>query len=136
MTAQIGTVAVGYDGSTDSETALRWAAALSASLGARLKVVHAVGLLEESGLSVSAPPSADRALELAGRAGQDRGAVEWLAVDGPPADALLRTAEPPQAVDLLVVGTRGMAAHSGVILGSTSLEVAERARVPVVIVPA
>jgi nucleotide-binding universal stress UspA family protein len=104
-------------------------------VGAELKVVHAVGLLEESGLSVGAPPSRDRALQLAGEAGLQPERVEWLALDGPPIDALLRTTEPPIAVDLLVVGTRGTAKHAGVILGSTSLAIAEQANVPVVIVP-
>ena len=135
MAMQLGTVAVGYDGSADSEGALRWAAALCASVGARLKIVHAVGLLEESGLSVAAPPAPERGLDVAAEAGLEPGRVEWLALDGPPADALLRATEAPHAVDLLVVGTRGTAKHAGVILGSTSLGVAERTVVPLVIVP-
>ena len=135
IVGRVRIVGVGFDGSPNSETALRWAAALCAAVGAELKVVHAVGLLEESGLSSGAPPSRDRAFQLADEAGLDRDKVEWLAVDGPPTDALLRTTEPPFAVDLLVVGTRGTAKHAGVILGSTSLAIAERADVPVVIVP-
>jgi nucleotide-binding universal stress UspA family protein len=136
MTAHIETVAVGYDGSVDSEIALRWAAALCASLGTRLKIVHAVGLLEESGFSTALAPSPDRALKTATDAGLEAQRVEWLALEGAPADVLLRTTMLPDAADLLVVGTRGMAAHAGVILGSTSLAVAERSPVPVVIVPA
>ena len=130
------TVGVGYDGSPDSETALRWAAHLAQALGARLIVVHAVGLLEESGLARRAPPSPARATALAVDSGLPQDRVEWLALEGPPADALLRATEAPHGVDLLVVGTRGEAQHAGVILGSTSLAVAERANVPVVIVPA
>ena len=135
MTAAISTVAVGYDGSADSETAVHWAAVLSASLDARLRIVHAVGLLEESGFSKVVAPSPDRALQMARDAGLEAKRVEWLALQGAPADVLLRATMPPDAADVLVVGTRGMAAHAGVILGSTSLAVAERAPVPVVIVP-
>jgi nucleotide-binding universal stress UspA family protein len=35
----------------------------------------------------------------------------------------------------LVVGSRGQGAHAGHLLGSTSHELAEHARVPLVIVP-
>ena len=44
------TVVVGYDGSKDSTAALRWASRLTRALGGRLRIVHAVGLLEHAGL--------------------------------------------------------------------------------------
>ncbi|HEV3186552.1 MAG TPA: universal stress protein [Acidimicrobiales bacterium] len=40
------TIAVGYDGSTDAEAALRWTLDLANMLDASLTVEHAVGLLE------------------------------------------------------------------------------------------
>ena len=36
---------------------------------------------------------------------------------------------------MLVVGSRGSGAHAGTLIGSTSLELAEHARVPVTIAP-
>jgi nucleotide-binding universal stress UspA family protein len=36
---------------------------------------------------------------------------------------------------LLVVGSRGLGAHAGMLLGSTSLELAEHSRVPLLNVP-
>ena len=50
MTAS-GAVAVGYDGSPDARSAVTWAARVAVALGARLHVVHAVGLLEHAGLA-------------------------------------------------------------------------------------
>ena len=44
-------VVVGYDGSADARGAVTWAAGAAVALGARLRVVHAVGLLEHAGLS-------------------------------------------------------------------------------------
>ena len=44
------TIVVGYDGSVDSTAALRWAARLTRAIGGRLRIVHAVGLLEHAGL--------------------------------------------------------------------------------------
>jgi nucleotide-binding universal stress UspA family protein len=41
----------------------------------------------------------------------------------------------PESADLLVVGSRGSEAHEGSLLGSTSLELAERSAIPVTIVP-
>jgi nucleotide-binding universal stress UspA family protein len=62
--------------------------------------------------------------------------MEWSVLDGDPFSVLLRTAQPPQEAGLLVVGSRGAGAHAGMMLGSTSLKLAERAHVPVTIVPA
>ena len=59
----IGTVAVGFDGSSDSRTALLWAAMLTAGIHGGLKVVHAVGLLEHAGLSGRPTPNQDAVIE-------------------------------------------------------------------------
>ena len=48
---------------------------------------------------------------------------------------LSRAVGDPINADLLVVGSRGAGAHTGLLLGSTSLELAEHALVPLVIVP-
>jgi nucleotide-binding universal stress UspA family protein len=104
-------------------------------LGARLRVVHAVGLLEHAGMAGHTPVDGDVALKIASEAGLDPGEVEWHVVDGDPCTAMLRMAEPPEVAALLVVGSRGSGGHAGTLLGSTSLELAEHSPVPVTIVP-
>jgi nucleotide-binding universal stress UspA family protein len=131
----IETVAVGYDGSNESRWALIWAADLAATIAAGLKVVHAVGLLEHAGLLGRVAPHEDTVRELAVGVGMDPAAVEWLVMEGDPCSVLLRMIAAPHSVDLIVVGTRGSGAHSGSLLGSTSLEVVEHASIPVVVVP-
>jgi nucleotide-binding universal stress UspA family protein len=131
-----GPVAVGYDGSPDASSAVRWASRAAVALGTRLHVVHAVGLLEHAGLAGRSAVDGDEAVKIALAAGMDVRDVEWRVVDGDPCSALLRMQEPPEAAALLVVGSRGAGNHAGTLLGSTSLELAEHARVPVTIVPA
>ncbi len=130
------TIVVGYDGSADSTAAVRWAARLSGALGARLRVVHAVGLLEHAGLlGDHVAAHRETALKIATGAGGNPERIEWSVVDGDPCSALLRMTMPPESADLLVVGSRGSDAHEGSLLGSTSLELAERSVIPVTIVP-
>lgn len=130
------TIVVGYDGSADSMAALRWAAHVSGAIGGRLRIVHAVGLLEHAGLLTDhVRVHRETALEVAAGAGGDPERIEWSVVDGDPCSALLRMTVPPESADLLVVGSRGSDVHEGLLLGSTSLELAERSTIPVTIVP-
>ena len=131
----IRTVAVGIDGSPDAEAALRWAAGLARSLGARLAVVHAAGLLEHAGGGGEARGLWESARRLAAEEGVSAEEVGWHPSDGDPCTVLLRSAEPPVSADVVVVGSRGRGKHAGLLLGSTSLQLAEHAPVPVVIVP-
>jgi nucleotide-binding universal stress UspA family protein len=126
---------VGYDGSPDARSAVAWAARTALAFRARLRVVHAVGLLEHAGLGAAGAVDGDAARAIATGEGMDPLAVEWCVVDGDPCTALLRMAGSPGGVALLVVGSRGASAHPGTLLGSTSLELAERASVPLTIVP-
>ncbi|HTU39496.1 MAG TPA: universal stress protein [Acidimicrobiales bacterium] len=126
-------VVVGYDGSSDSAIALRWAAALCVAVEAHLQVIHAVGLLEEAHLTPAPPAEAD-VRRLASEVGLGPDLVAYSLVDGSPGDVLLRMTAPPHRVDLLVIGSRGAGRKPG-LLGSTSLEVAERATVPIAIIP-
>ncbi|HUZ10566.1 MAG TPA: universal stress protein [Acidimicrobiales bacterium] len=131
----IRTIAVGIDGSPDAEAALRWAAGLARSLGARLVVVHAAGLLEHAGGGAGPSGLEGTARRLTAEEGLGADRVEWYRSDGDPCTVLLRSTEPPVAADVLVVGSRGRGKHAGLLLGSTSLQLAEHASVPVVIVP-
>ena len=132
-----GTILVGYDGSSDSEAAVHWAARLSVATGKRLRIVHAVGLLEHAGLGSRTTPHREAAVRVATAAGALLADVEWSVVVGDPCSALLRITDAPDStVQLVVVGSRGSSAHGGSLLGSTSLEVAEHSSVPVTVVPA
>jgi len=133
--AMIRTIAVGFDGSPDAEPAVRWAIDLAKQIAGEVAVVHAIGLLEHA-----AQPGMVAQLEEAVRGlSQERGIesarVHWHPVDGDPCSALMRAASAPIAADLIVVGSRGQGAHSGLLLGSTSLELAEHTAIPLVIVP-
>jgi nucleotide-binding universal stress UspA family protein len=129
------TIAVGYDESPDAVIALQWAARLASQCHARLKVLHSVGLLEHAGLADLSSPHRDDVMQIAMKEGLDHREFEWVVVDGDPCSAMLRLIATPPAVDLLVVGSRGMGHHSGTVLGSTSLELVEHSTVPVVVVP-
>ena len=131
----LDTIAVGFDGSPDAQAAARWAFALASRTGARVVLVHAAGLLEH----LEQPRVTDELQSLvmtwAAASGVDDARVRWLTVDGDACSVLLRVGDAPVAADLLVVGSRGHGAHTGLLLGSTSLQLAERVTGPLVIVP-
>jgi len=132
---ELRTIAVGYDGSPDSEAAVRWTLYLAKRVGASVTVVHAVGLLEhleETFSHLEMPPAL---VAIAKECGADGIRLRWFVEDGDACSVLLRAGGPPLGAGLLVVGSRGHGKRDGLLLGSTSLEVAEHASTPVVIVP-
>jgi nucleotide-binding universal stress UspA family protein len=58
--------------------------------------------------------------------------VETQLIEGPPAPAILRVAE-EEGCDLIVIGSRGRGQIAGILLGSVSSTVAQRAHCPVLI---
>lgn len=133
-------VVVGVDGSANSVAAVEWAAGLARLAGAEVTAVHALGLLERL--------DADPPVPVEGHHDEIRRRFDdvWTAplADlpvparremryGRPAEVLLAACEDDDA-DLVVVGTRGLGG-GGLLLGSTSAEVAQRCRRPVVVVP-
>jgi nucleotide-binding universal stress UspA family protein len=129
-------IAVGYDHSRDAAEAARFACSLAATTRARVVFVHAVGLRERyQGVAKASELPAELG-DLASEAGLDATRVSWRVEDGDACSVLLRAADDPVNADLVVVGSRGQGAHAGLMLGSTSLEMAERSRVALVIVPA
>lgn len=133
-------IVVGVDGSESSRDALRWAAGEATRSGGTLLVVMAWDNPYRDMWIPSDPPGADRlatvkrtvvglVAEVLGRS--PAVAVETMAVEGPPAQALVRAA---RGAALLVVGSRGHGGFSGVLLGSVSLHCVSHAPCPVVVV--
>jgi len=134
-------IVVGLDGSEDARRAASWAAALARAVDAEVIAVHGLGLLErlESGETVGSDThrATIRAL-FDGRwcaPLRESGARFRTELrEGNPVTALLTALEDLDA-DLLVVGSRGAGELPTQLLGSTSTQVAQHARCPVVIVP-
>ncbi len=138
-------ILVGLDGSNYSERALEWAAKEAAIRHAPLRVlaVHTVpvgwsgrGVPDpvDNELVVSTKAAAqeltDKVLAGIGSARPDGVTVD--AVNGIPADVLLRASED---ADMIVLGARGGGGFARLNLGSVSDQVAHHARCPVVIIP-
>ncbi|HVM53988.1 MAG TPA: universal stress protein [Acidimicrobiales bacterium] len=128
-------IVVGLDGSTGSTAALRWAAAEARIHGAPLTALFAWDLLRQpDGFS---PDFDETAAERAARAWIDEaGLTDDLEVhvdvvcDLPGAAIVEASGD----ADLVVVGSRGRGGFKGLLLGSVSSVVAERAACPVAVV--
>jgi nucleotide-binding universal stress UspA family protein len=135
-------VVVGVDGSDESAAALRWAARQADLTGASLLAVISWQIPALAyGSFVSVAPEqysfAGAAEEVVAKAVAPISAehpgleVTTLVVQGPPALVLLHAAEDAA---LLVVGSRGHGAFTGMLLGSTSEHCVSHASCPVVVV--
>ena len=137
---QLRTIAVGVDGSRNSDRAASVAADLAELTGAQIIAVHALGLLEGT------PEVGDTLIERR-LAVRDELNTTWTEVlrrtgikvrcvlrDGNPVMALLAVAEETGA-DLVVVGRRGHGSIAEQVLGSTSAAVANGSACPVLVVP-
>jgi len=128
------------DGDNESVRALRWAYSIETAV--IIQVVHSwfvpsfvAGRFSNPGadfatLDQEAVDVAARVVAAAGEApsGLD---VRVAALNGTPEFALI---EASHDADLVVVGSRGRGGFAGLLLGSTSLDLASHARCPVVIV--
>jgi nucleotide-binding universal stress UspA family protein len=136
-----GRIVVGVDGSDHSVLALRWAVAQAALTGADVEVIaswqwpaSAGGFLpyenfDMSGITRKAVEAA--VASVVGDEDEGTVSVRTTVVEGYPAKALLDAA---QGAELLVVGSRGHHAVSGLLLGSVGLHCATHAPCPVLIV--
>jgi nucleotide-binding universal stress UspA family protein len=136
-------VVVAFDGSPQSEIAVRWASREAARRGRPLDVVHVVDVSgaipdvlasqvsdwRERAMEAGAR-IADEGVELAVRAAREVRA-RAVADIGAPVEVLLHAS---RRADLVVVGTRGRGDFSAAWLGSVSTAVAAHASCPVVIV--
>jgi nucleotide-binding universal stress UspA family protein len=134
-------IVVGIDGSTQAHRAEQWSADLARALDAEVVAVHALGLLHRTatGELVASDTHRDEIraeFEQSWCAPLRDAGVRYRAElrEGNPVTALLDVADELDA-DLVVVGSRGAGGFPGLLLGSTSAQVAQHARTPVVIVP-
>ena len=139
----IATIAVGYDGSPESEAALTGAVTLARSLGARLRVIEVLdvmwvgtpALMSGPGYVMQPDDLEERARrhvaeKVAGLPGDV--AAQPQVLTGQPEPLL---AEQSEHADLFVVGSRGYGPHRAVLLGSVSGRLVRDAACPVLVVP-
>lgn len=132
-------VVVGVDGSVSSKDALGWAARQAGLLGGEVHAVTAWGPPPSYGV---APDYSD--VDFAAQAGKmlDEVLAETLGatssvpvmtsvVEGHPAEVLI---EASRAAALLVVGSHGRGAFTGMLLGSVSQHCIQHADCPVVVI--
>ena len=134
-------VVVGVDGSDYALLALDWAADEAARRGCPLRIVnayqsYAAGM---TGVTVSLPSPPEEARRILTEA-QERALVAHPDVEistaqheGPAPAVLLREGAEAR---MLVVGREGIGRLAELVLGSVSVAVATRSRVPVVVIPA
>ncbi len=130
------TIAVGYDGTPGAKAAARWALEMASQLGCSVVLIHAIGMLGRTDERQLVIDLEEEAQVLSSEYGIEPGRLRWHISEGDPCSALLRAADPPLSARCVVVGSRGHQSAIGLPLGSTSHELAEHSRVPVVIIPA
>jgi nucleotide-binding universal stress UspA family protein len=141
--AQDRRIVVGVDSSHGSRAALRWALTQAQLTGASVEAVAAwqspamIGYsygwvpIPSEGATIAAAAEkvlAETVAEFAGAPDQTRTTV----AEGPPAQVLLKAAA---GAELLVVGSRGHGAFTGMLLGSVSRHCVQHAPCAVVVVP-
>lgn len=136
-------VVIGVDGSPESVAALKWAAAYGAATGARLRAVLAwhypapVGIapvgVAPAAISEEARQQMTEALAKAVAEAAADVEIEQVIGYGHPAQVLI---DQSADADLLVVGSRGHGAFTGMMVGSVSIHCVTHAHCPVVVVRA
>jgi len=132
-------ILVGIDGSTSSSIAAAWAANLGFRTGAPVIAVAAWNEPPTSFMDGGGDPALHRNSDMEDlatttlhEAGVD--GVRVTAIRGPITDTLLEAVDDFDA-SMLVVGTRGLGALSGLLLGSISRRLMFSTRRPLVVVP-
>lgn len=127
-------VGVGYDGSPESEAALDVARAIAREHGARLSAGRVVSIptaaLRPGPLPLS--ENMDRVVREAQERLDVLEGVDARAVYGSPAESLAVYSD---ALDLLIVGSRGYGPMGRLVHGSTSSRLARSARCPLLVLP-
>lgn len=134
------------DGSSHAEEALKYARDLAVRDNAQVIVVHAFKPLQlpPPYVETSARDEVLRRAVAEGKGIADKAAqqlqdagvdVDVHVLEGPPAEAILQTADTHQA-GLIVMGSRGRSEVTSLLLGSVSHRVLAHSHVPVMIVTA
>jgi nucleotide-binding universal stress UspA family protein len=134
-------IVVGVDGSEESKNALRWAARQSALTGAPLLAVT-TWFMPTYAYGAAVPVPADFDFETDSRSSLADTILEVLGehpdvevstavLEGHPAPVLIKASSD---ASLLVVGSRGHGAFTGMLLGSVSEHCVSHATCPVVVV--
>jgi len=137
----IDRIVAAIDGSPHSQKVIAYAADLARRYDARIYLVYAYGPLPtwlgDDQLNELAAEEVSRGesllqpyADILTRAGLS---VEMEVLEGPPARAILAVAEARDS-DLIVMGSRGLGAITGLLLGSVSERVVRTARRPVLVV--
>ncbi len=139
----IGTIAVGYDGSVEAKAALVGARTIARVRGARLRLVEVLdaawlgtpALMSGPGFIMTPDTLKARARSYLTAAAESLAPdvpTEPVVAVGAPEQVL---ADESQQADLVVVGSRGYGPHRAVLLGSVSGRLVREASCPVLVVP-
>jgi nucleotide-binding universal stress UspA family protein len=133
-------IVIGTDGSPGSTAAVEEGLEFARLLGVPVTFIyvrHPITLLGEpyyqrrlSGQLAHARAALDEAMDVAERVGVE---ADCEIVEGDPVDELVRAARYQEA-DLIVVGSRGLGAIAGAMLGSVSKALVQHSPVPVLLV--
>lgn len=130
-------IVVGIDCSEGSSKALTWALDEAELRGVRVRAVLTWSYMGEGQSILGVGTTEEDARKALGDtvdaiAGDRGGLIDQVTVNELAVDGLL---EQSKDAGLLVVGSRGRGGLKGLLLGSVSRTVVERAKVPVVVVP-
>jgi nucleotide-binding universal stress UspA family protein len=138
----IENILLATDGSRPAKQAAEFAASLALRFRAKVTVLHAYtpvpAYLGEPNYSQVFYESLNGAKALAEDTASrlhDMGIaeVETEVIEGPAANAILGVAE-TRKPDIIVIGARGLSTWQGLLMGSVSLSVTQRAECPVLVV--
>ena len=133
-------ILVAIDGSQQSNAALALAVDLARRYRASLCLLHAfphvsdlLGTPQYEHLLEARSAIGEQILDSTRKQVANDVSVETQLIEGPPAPAILRVAD-EDGCDMIVMGSRGHGQLAGILLGSVSNAVAQRANCPVLIV--
>jgi nucleotide-binding universal stress UspA family protein len=132
-------IAVGVDGSPSALDAVRWAAEEARVRGTSLRLVHACYV--PTGYPAGFVGYAELRDAFAARGREALAEAEKAAGDAVPVETVTHMAgvvptlvEESATAAQLVLGTRGLGGFTGLLVGSTAVELASRSRCPLVVV--
>lgn len=126
-----GPIVIGLDGSEGATRALEWTIDLAESTGSSIVAVHAPG----AGANNAVLDASRQALERWCAPIEQRAVTHESRIEPGDARAALEHAAEATNASLLVVGTRGLGAVRGLLLGSVAGYVARYAQRPIAVVP-